>query len=167
MVFAFFWAIAAAEYAPNTVSLFGAGFLSGIVAGPLVLVAFSALFKAMATAQGRSVSMLNAYAVYSYALVPVLLTVVFIFPLEIVAFGRYFFTAQPTPYSLRPMMYMILVGLDAIFALWSLTLIVQGARVLLDATWGRAILSVAVPLLLLGAGMIGGLRLLLPAAGAH
>lgn len=167
MVFALFWAIAAAEYAPNTVSLFGAGFLSGVFVGPLMVLAYGVLFKAMATAQGRRVSLLNGYAVFSYALVPVLLSVILVFPLEIVAFGRYFFTAQPTPYSLRPMMYMVLVGLDALFSLWSLVLVCQGARVLLDASWSRTFLSVAVPLLLLGAGLTGCLRMFLPAGGAH
>jgi hypothetical protein len=165
-VFAALWAIAAAEYTPNTFTIFAAGFLLGPVTGVLLLWALALLVKAMAAAQGLPLSARNAYAVYAYAMVPLVMTVLLILPLEVVAFGRFLFTAQPTPYSLRPMMYLALTGLDLLCALWTLALLIAGTRVLLDIAWRRAAVTLLVPLLLLLAGITGGLRLLLHKGGA-
>jgi hypothetical protein len=165
-VFAAFWAIAAAEYASSTFTLFAAGFVLGPVTGVVLLAALALLVKAMAATQGLSLSMRNAYAVYAYATVPLILTVLLLLPLEVVAFGRFLFTAQPSPYSLRPVMYLVLTGLDLLCALWTLALLVAGTRVLLDVAWSRAVATLMVPLLLLLAGITAGLRLLLHKGGA-
>ncbi len=160
--FGIFWVIGAGEYTSSAVNLFAAGTLLGPAVGMTVVLCFTMLVKAMAATQGSAVSVKNAFAIYSYALVPVVLSVLFLLPVEVIVFGRYFFFLHPTPYSLRPVAYVTLVGLDTLCALWTLYLLWAGTKVLLDLTWRRALIIFIVPLLLLVAGIIGGLRLVLP-----
>ena len=161
-MFGLFWVIAAGEYAASGTSLFAAGVLVGPLFGMLLILFFAYLVKSMAASVGSAVSLKNAFAIYSYALVPVVFSVLFLLPVEIIAFGRFFFTLHPTPFSLRPLSYVTLIGLDGLCALWTLYLLWAGTKVLLDVTWRRAAVVFGLPLLLLAAGIVGGLRLLLP-----
>jgi hypothetical protein len=166
MVFALFWAVAAGEYAPSTLSLFVAGIAVGPAVGLLLLAFHALLVKAMAGTQGVPLGTKNAFAVYSYAMVPVALSVLVLLPVEIISFGRFFFTVQPSPYSLRPLAYVVLIGLDSLCALWTLLLLLAGTQVLLDVSWRRALVIVGVPLLLLLGGVIGAVRLFLAKGAA-
>lgn len=166
LTFGLFWSVAAGEHTENAASLFIAGIVVGPFAGIALVLFYSLLVKAMTASRGSTLRFGNAFAVYSYALVPVVLTVIFLLPVEIIAFGRFFFTNHPTPYSLSPVVYVCLIGLDALCAAWTLSLLAAGTKVLLDASWKRSLVLFGLPLLLLAAGIAGGVRILLPGGGS-
>ncbi len=162
LTFLTFWIIKAGDHTTSLVNLLAAGLAVGPPAGIVVngLIALS-LFAA-ARAGGTSIRFRNAYAMTSYALVPVVISVVILLPLELMSFGIYFFTANPSPYVLKPVSYLLLLGLDGTFGIWSLVLYLVGIQRLSNLRWPRVVAlgaaSLAVPSLLLA----GTLHLLLP-----
>ena len=65
----------------------------------------------------------------SYSSIPVVLSLVFILPLEIAIFGRDFFGTNPPPLVINPGVYSALMGFDGLAALWSVMLVYRGIAV--------------------------------------
>ncbi len=135
MVFAFFWFIKAGDFTSSAFNLLLGGFVAGPPAGVLLIATVSLFAAALIRSTGTPVRFRNLYAVLSYSLVPVLLSVVFVLPLEIFTFGRYFFSLNPPPWLLKPVSYYIFLSLGALVAGWTVFLAVTGMKVLLDCRW--------------------------------
>jgi hypothetical protein len=65
----------------------------------------------------------------SYALTPMILSLVFILPIELMTFGVYLFTGNPHPMTLKPMLYIVLLGIDSAMVLWAFILLIIGTAV--------------------------------------
>ena len=152
-VFAFFWYLKAGDYTASAVSLL----VGGLAAGPPVGIVLTLLVSVLLTAILRLIRVparfRNVYAVLAYATVPVLLGVVFLLPLEVFTFGRYFFSLNPPPWLLKPVSYYLFVGLGSLVAAWTFALAMIGVRVLLHSRWivSLAIVSGLTACLLAGA----------------
>jgi len=72
--------------------------------------------------------------------VPIVLSVFLILPIEILTYGRYFFSTNPSPWTLKPLSYVLLLGLDGVFFIWSLILYALGVRALYDIPLARAMI---------------------------
>ncbi len=81
-----------------------------------------------------------------------MLSVVFILPLEVFTFGRYFFSLNPPPWLIKPVSYFLFVSLGYLVAGWTIVLAAIGMRVLLDCRW------------IVSAGFVFGMGLCLLAA---
>ena len=68
----------------------------------------------------------NNIAVTSYAMVPLVLLLVFVFPVELSLFGNDLFGENPSPMIIKPAIYAILLGFDAVGMAWSLFLLGEG-----------------------------------------
>jgi hypothetical protein len=148
--FAFFWIIKAGEYAETFLHLMTAGIVTGPVVGILSVLLYSLILTSIAHLLGIEARLKNAFAITAYALVPVIITVIVLLPIEVMTFGPYFFTRNPSPYQLKPLSYILLIGLDGLFSLWTVSLCVVGAKVLLGTHWLRAGLIVLISLAILG-----------------
>jgi hypothetical protein len=137
-VFAFFWYIKAGDITTSAFSLFAAGAVTGPPAGVLMLLTMALLVRGALRIGRTPVRFRNLYAVLSYSLVPVLLSVVFILPLEVFTFGRYFFSLNPPPWLIRPVSYYLFLSLDALVAAWTIVLAVTGLKVLIDCPWWKS-----------------------------
>jgi len=84
---------------------------------------------------GGSPSLRNMIAVVAYAGMPVVLALVFVVPVEIAVFGRYFFDNNPPPLVISPVIYVVLIGLHGAAWFWSWLLLVEGTVV--AGTLGR------------------------------
>lgn len=135
MVFLLFWMIKAGEYSASLINILVAGFSTGPVFGLLVVLAFSVSMRLLSYFSEVRVSLSQLYAVSSYALVPIVASVVLILPIEVMTFGVYFFTKNPSPFMLKPLSYIILLGLDGIFAAWTLVLLFVGMKTMYNESW--------------------------------
>lgn len=135
LVFGFFWFARAGDHTSSAFNLMLGGFASGPPVGVLLVASMSLIAGALLRVGGTRVKFRNVYAVLSYALVPVLLSVVFVLPLEIFTFGRYFFSLNPPPWLIKPVSYYLFLSLGAIVAGWTMFLAVTGLKVLLDCRW--------------------------------
>ena len=156
-VFAFFWYIHAGDATRSAFSLLAGGLAAGPVVGvALTLVMSLLLFGALRVA-GAAVRFRNLYAVLAYSTVPVLLGVIFVLPLEIFTFGRYFFSLNPPPWLIKPAAYYQVLGLGIAVACWTFVLGATGVRALLDCgRMAAAGVAAAMAALLAGAAWLAG-----------
>jgi hypothetical protein len=116
----------------------------GPVLGAVLFFVLARFLTLVTPMGGRKVGTRNAFALLAYSVVPVVLSLVFIFPIEIAVFGVYLFDTNPPPIVLNPMAYIVLVGLDGIAALWSAVLAWIGIRVMSGSGRGFALVLTAV-----------------------
>jgi hypothetical protein len=149
LIFFVFWIIKAGEYSESLLNILVAGFVVGPFLGLFTVLLFSTVHLAIIKIFGFKVKFKNIFAVTAYALGPIVLSVIIFLPIEIITFGIFFFSANPSPYSLKPMSYCTLVGLDGLSALWTIILLLCGTRALLEAKWLNVILTVSTSLIIL------------------
>jgi len=111
----------------------------------LSLVAFVSL-------QIRKIAVIyrDVRAVVSYAGFPVIVSVLFIFPAEVGIFGIYLFTNEPSPFAINPVVWGIIVGLDALLVVWSIVLLYIGIRLLT----GISVTAVLITILIIIAALL-------------
>jgi len=139
---------------------FGPALALGVVAGPLlglVAVVLIGLFLMLVSRiLGGHATLRETVSVVAYALVPVVLSLVMVFPVEIAVFGQYLFDPNPPPLVMNPPAYIGLLSLDAIAVAWSWGLLLVGTRVAQRLSRVRAFLSaVAFPILAAAAAALG------------
>ena len=152
--FTLFWYIHVGDVVPELIPLLIMGVLFGMILGPVTVVIFALLLKAVSAIAGMKTRFRNIYAVTSYALVPVLLSVFLILPIELLTFGSFMFSSNPSPYLLRPFSYVMIIGFDGLCALWTVILLAIALKVLTEESWGR-VLAVTAAAVALFAGLFG------------
>jgi Yip1-like protein len=161
-VFGFFWLAKMGEYAQNLINILGAGLALAVPVGIATVLFLSFMILLVSRALRLQVRFRDVYAVAAYASVPLILTAVFFLPIEVLSFGSYFFSQNPSPYSIRPFSYVTLLALDGAFAAWSVILLFVGVRVLFDAGWMKSGAAVLAALLLAGLTVAGVMQMTLP-----
>jgi hypothetical protein len=160
LTFFIFWLIKAGEYADSLLNVLVAGFVVGPLFGIVTVLLFSGIFLLFFKNSRCRIKFRNVFAVTAYALGPIVLSVIIFLPIEILTFGIYFFTSNPSPYFLKPVSYVVLIGFDGLCALWSIFLLFTGMKALLDLSWLKVIRMVLLSLLIIG-GLFASLLQLL------
>ena len=148
LAFLLFWAVKAGEFAENLVNLFVAGVVTGLPLGVVIAVLISFSAASIANMGRAKVRIRDVFSVVAYALLPVAFTLVLVLPVELLTFGQYFFTRNPSAYLLKPFSYIVLIGLDGASVLWSLSLMCIGFGVLLEGKWLKAVAIVLLSIFL-------------------
>jgi len=123
----------------------------GVLLCPLVAV----LHWVLARVAGGRGSFRISMGISAYALTPIIGSVLFLLPIELLTFGIYLFTYNPPPMTLKPELYLTLIGLDVAMALWTIGLLSLGTVV--GYRLGR-LRSLAVSVVV-GAVVVGGVML--------
>ncbi len=134
--------------------IMGIGLLAGPVAGIACAFLLGGALAALSRLYGGKAGFRNAHALVAYASVPVILSLVFVFPVELAVFGRDFFGTNPHPMVVAPITYLMLIGLDALCIIWGWILLAEGALIASSVTRLRAFLMVVTLLVLTGIGTI-------------
>lgn len=153
LVYSLFWYRGLGE--GGTLPTLGVGLLAGIPAG-MCFTAFAALALTFGVrVAGGTSTFRNMHAVVAYASVPIALALIFVFPVELAAFGEDWFRKMPHPRVLKPLVYHVLIGLDACALLWALFLVVEGAAIAASTPRWKVLLLVFF-LMLCGAVVLWG-----------
>jgi len=72
---------------------------------------------------------LDNYAIIVYAFLPYVFGLIFLFPVELVLFGQYLFSVDPSPFMLKEFASYVVLGIEAILFLWSIGLLFFGINV--------------------------------------
>lgn len=127
-----------------------------LLLGPLIgLVIFgtcSVAIHQLGIKFGGRGTLRNSFAALAYSLVPIVLSLVVVFPVEVAVFGFSFFGTNPGPMVISPGPYMMLLALNGLAIVWSLFLILEGITVVHSLGRVRAGL-----VLLIAVGVIGGI----------
>lgn len=134
----------------NVLTLTGTGLVVGPPVGILFTLVLSAVLVLLAKVFRWHASFRNVFAVVAYASGPILFSLVFIFPLEISIFGLDFFGQNPSPMVIKPVVYIMLLGFDALAAVWSVLLLVAGVSVAAGTTRLQSLLLTGIICALFG-----------------
>ncbi len=143
LLYAVFWYRTLGRLFPNVLVLLGAGLLAGPLVGILFALTSAFLLRGIARLFGGRSTFKNMLSVFAYAMVPVLFSLVFVLPVEVAIFGSFFFDGNPSPLVISPILYLALLGFDAIAALWSWVLLVVGTKVVHGFAMPRALAVIA------------------------
>jgi hypothetical protein len=126
LIFDIAWYKALANVFSSLTLLVGIALVGGPLIGVVTVLAVSILMRGITRAMGGRASRRNLFAAVAYATMPMGLSLVFIIPLEIAIFGMDFFGTNPPPMLIRPVEYVLLLGLKAVAALYGLYLLILG-----------------------------------------
>jgi hypothetical protein len=128
--FAVFWLMNLGNRFENLLILAGVGGLLGIPAGITIVFVSGVVVSTAVRVFGGKASLKDSRAIVAYAGIPVVLSLVAVFPLEIAIFGIDLFGTNPPPLVINPLAYIGLLGFDALATLWSILLLYKGVTVL-------------------------------------
>jgi hypothetical protein len=153
LMFTIFWILKVGEMNIHLFNILVAGTLTGPFVGWVIILLSAAITTLVIKIRGEKARFRNVFAVGAYALIPVVISVVTILPLEIMTYGIFLFTATPSPYYLHPTSWIIICGLDTLCGIWTLTLYFKGIKALLDVRWLKVI-DIGVISLAIFAGIV-------------
>ena len=155
LTFGYFWLRKIGSEFSNVITLVGAGGLIGVGVGILFVVLVSVVLVRCVRLMGGKASIRNTMAVIAYAGVPIVISLAFVFPLEIAIFGKDFFGSNPPPIVINAPVYVALLGFDSIAVLWTLVLLYHGLSVLTGFRTVKSIVVTIVTALIPGALSVG------------
>lgn len=139
-IFTIFWIIKAGNYADSLMNILSAGLCIGPLLGVIVVLVYSIIMKLVGRLFSARITFRNLFAMNAYALMPIVISVGLVLPIELLSFGRFFFSTNPSPLVIKPFSYIILLCLDGMLSIWTIILQFVGYKVLDDAQWLKIIL---------------------------
>ena len=161
IVYFVFWCIKAADYTQSLLNFLVAGFVMGPLTGIISVLIFSLLMMSIVKLSRVKIKFRSTFAVVAYSLVPIVISVIIILPIEIMTFGLFFFSSNPPPSELKPVSYFTLITLDGILGFWSLILILVGVKKITDKSWVYSLIISLIALLLYSTIIVGMIYYLL------
>lgn len=122
----------------HLIGIMAIGFTAGPILGLAMILLISLVQKGVAALFSLRTNIRQAMAVVAYSSVPIVFTLLFLLPIKLLTFGKYYFTSNPPPTLLKPISYYALLSLDGLCFAWSVVLYVVGLRTLYDVGWGRS-----------------------------
>jgi hypothetical protein len=151
LVYAILWVRHLGNVFPDPAVLAGAGLLLGPPVGVAAIALLAGAWTLVLRRAGGKVGYRNVHAVTAYATMPVVCSLLILFPAELAVFGFDIFRTNPHPMIINPSAYLTLVGLDVLAVGWSWVLMVEGIIAAGGFTRIRAVVVALIVLLLCGA----------------
>ena len=139
-----FWYFRLGPRFDSLLDLLAAAAGSGVVIGIVAAFLFTAAFEVLARIFGGKGTVRSSLGILAYATTPVSLSLVLILPIELLTFGMFLFTRNPDPYTVKPGMYLTLIGTDCAVGIWAVVLGIIGAAVSKQMSAIKAIVAITV-----------------------
>ena len=124
--FALMWVKKSGNSFDNLFPLLLYGIFIGIVISIPMFYMLAGTFHLFAKLLRGKAAFKDTYGIVGWSLVPVMLSVVFILPLELSTLGLFLFTTNPSAYEVKPVVTIVLLGFDGLLLLWSVMLAAYG-----------------------------------------
>jgi hypothetical protein len=156
VTFAGFWHFKLGDRFENILVLIFIAILIGIPLGIVLCPIASSLHWGISKILGNKASFRTSLGITSYSLTPIVLSFLLVLPLELLTFGMYFFTFNPPPITIKPILYILLIGLDFALAVWAWVLLIIGTNVGNQISLWKSIVTSSVVYGLLVIGLVAG-----------
>ncbi len=127
--FTTFWYLELGRFFDSLLFMIPWALAGGVVGGLLLTPLVCAFGHLVGRALGSNQRFRNSNAMIAYSLVPVVLSLVLVLPIELMTFGMYLFTSNPPPFVIKPTSFVILTGFDTLMGVWTLVLTGIGMNV--------------------------------------
>lgn len=98
------------------------GYISVAVVLSLLFFIFSLLLLYLGKIYGVQTRLLDNFAILVYSLMPYIFAFIILFPVEVIIFGGYLFSANPSPFVIKPLIAYIMLVLELLIILWGIFL---------------------------------------------
>jgi len=117
--------------------------ITGIGAFAILIIIVSIGVKYILKSFRISSRFKDNYSLLIYSHIPLLIALFFLFPVEYALFGKNWLSFNPSPFLIRPSAAFVLAGVEILFFIWSLLLLMI-ALFLQSKSWLFAIISAVV-----------------------
>jgi hypothetical protein len=129
-------------------------FISGVAIGLASAVFLTIVYHVTARSLGGKARIRDSMGLLAYTLVPVVISLFLVLPIELLTFGMYLFTSNPSPYSIKPLSFILLAGFDGLVGVWTLILSVVATRVGHRLNTTRSLTVIVLTLLLFAGALL-------------
>jgi hypothetical protein len=129
ITFAGFWHFKLGDRFENILLIIFLAILIGIPFGLALSPIVSSIHWGLSKILGNKSSFRNSLGITSYSLTPIVISLLFVLPVELLTFGMYFFTFNPPPITIKPIPYIVLIGIDFALIAWAWVLLIIGTKV--------------------------------------
>jgi hypothetical protein len=140
----------------NVLPLIFWALLLGLPLGVALCPIVSSFHWILSKTFGGKASFRASLGITSYALTPIIISLVLVSPIELMTFGIYLFTFNPHPISIKPTSYIVLIGLDISMILWTYILSIFGTKVGIQVSLWKSVLIVSILYGLVFSGFLFG-----------
>ncbi len=95
----------------------------------------------------------ESYGVVGWSFVPMIFLVVFVLPLQLAALGLFAFSSNPSAYQVKPVVTIVLLGLEGLLILWSIVLLGIGISMVHRFTLLKSVIMASVVTGVVGYGI--------------
>ncbi len=125
-IFALMWVKRSGNSFDNLFPLLLFGVVIGLVVSVPLFYFFTGVFHAVAKLLDGKAEFRETYGIIGWSLMPMMLSVMIVLPLELSTLGLLLFSSNPSAYEVKPVVTMVFIGLDGLLALWSVLLAATG-----------------------------------------
>jgi len=144
IAFSGFWYFRIGDRFENVLILILWALLIGVSLGIALCPIVSSFHWMLSKLLGGKSSFRISMGLTSYALTPVTISLLLLLPIELLTFGMYFFTFNPHPMTIKPVSYIVLIGLSAVMILWAFILLIIGTKVGNQISLWKSVLVVVI-----------------------
>ncbi len=148
--FTFFWYLRLGRFFENLLDLIPWAIVGGIGLGLVTSMTLTGLYHLVTRLFGSRIRFRNSLGLLAYSFVPIVFSLVFVLPIELMTFGMYLFTGNPHPSVIKPLSYGLLVGFDSIMGFWTIILVTVGTSIVHRMGVAKAIALVLTVIAILG-----------------
>ena len=123
-----FWYFRLGERFESVPSTIVWALLIGVPLGAVLCLVVSFFHWILSRAAGGKSTFRISMGVTSYSLMPIIVSLVLLLPIELMTFGMYIFTFNPHPYAVKPLSYVVLIGLNVLLIIWTFLLAIIGTK---------------------------------------
>ena len=129
LAFSLLWMRHAGNEFDNLIYLILLGCVLGVViAFPTGMGLVFVLHQTLRLFGGKG-SIRSTYAVFGWSLMPIMTTVCVVLPIELASVGLRLFSTNPSPWDVKPVVYFVLLSIDTIAIIWSISLARMGLSI--------------------------------------
>ncbi len=157
VAFSGFWYFRIGDRFENVLLLIFWALLIGVPLGIALCPIVSSFHWMLSKLLGGKASFRTSMGITSYALTPFTISLLLLLPIELMTFGMYLFTFNPHPIAIKPVSYIVLIGLNSVMILWAFILLITGTKVGNQISLWKSVLIIAILYgLVLSGVMFGG-----------
>ena len=114
----------------------------------VILLILSLLLLLIIKKGGIKTRYKDIFSILTYSLTPYFFAAFILFPIEIIIFGEYLFSVNPSPYTIKSFLAWTITGLEILLIIWSLFLMTMGIFAQTKSNKFSIIASVAINLII-------------------
>ncbi len=95
----------------------------------IILLLFSALLKIITEKSGIQTRYADNFSILTYSFVPYIFSLIILFPIELILFGGYLFSYNPSPFQIKETLSYVLLAFEGLIILWSIFLTISAIKV--------------------------------------